>query len=260
MKRQTSSKGFAVLSFASVISKVLAFIYLPIQSMLVHDSGNGVISAGFKLYILIYALTNAGLPLIISKFISARVELGDYSGARVIFRSSLFITMALGTISMLFTFFASGFLAAWCGMSEAKLMFMCIAPTFLFSSISCAMHGYFQGHHNMTPTALAQIVEQLFNSLLTVLFEVLLFQYAVRMSKDAVSFTAAGSAIATVLAVAASATFLTILFSIRPTPSTGNGSIAANLYRPRNQIPRSVWSDIEIYDSCHYHRDCIWGN
>lgn len=212
MKRQTSSKGFAVLSFASVISKVLAFIYLPIQSMLVHDSGNGVISAGFKLYILIYALTNAGLPLIISKFISAQIELGDYRGARVIFRSAFSITMVLGIISTMFTFLASDFLAAWCGMTEAKLMFMCIAPTFLFSSISCVMHGYFQGRHNMTPTAMAQILEQLFNSTLTVLLEVLLFHHAVRTSKDAVTYTAAGSAIATVLAVAASATFLTILF------------------------------------------------
>lgn len=212
MKRQTSSKGFAVLSIASVISKVLAFIYLPIQAMLVHDNGNGVISAGFKLYILIYALTNAGLPVIISKFISARLELGDYRGARVIFKSALSITVTFGALSTLFTFFASGFLAAWCGMSEAKLMFMCIAPTFLFSSISCSMHGYFQGRHNMTPTALAQIVEQIFNSILTALLEVLFFQYAVSMNQDAVSFTAAGSAIATVMAAAASASCLTIIF------------------------------------------------
>ena len=212
MKRQTSSKGFAILSAASVISKVLAFIYLPVQSMLVHDSGNGVISAGFKLYVLIYALTNAGLPLIISKFISAQVGLGDYKGARVILRSSFFITLALGTVSALFTFFASGFLADWCGMSEAKVMFMCIAPTFLFSSLSCVMHGYFQGHHNMIPTALAQIVEQVFNATLTVLFEIILFHYAVRTHANVVSYTAAGSAIATVLAVAGSATFLSILF------------------------------------------------
>ena len=212
MKRQTSSKGFAILSAASVISKVLAFLYLPVQTMLVHDSGNGVISAGFKLYVFIYALTNAGLPLIISKFISAQVGQGDYRGARVILRSSFVITMALGTLSALFTFFASGALAAWCGMSEAKLMFMCIAPAFLFSSISCVMHGYFQGRHNMIPTALAQVVEQVFNATLTVLLEIVLFHYAVRIHGNVVAYTAAGSAIATVLAVAASAVFLSILF------------------------------------------------
>lgn len=212
MKQQTSTKAFAVLSTASVISKTLAFLYLPIQAMLVHDFGNGVISAGFKLYILLYALTNAGLPLIISKFIAEQVDAGDYKGAFLVFRSAFTISLALGLLSSLFTFFASGLLAAWCGMPEARLMFLCIAPAFLFSAVSCAMHGYFQGRHTMTPTALAQILEQLVNSGLTVLFEVLLFRFAIQRQLDAVSYTAAGSSIATVVAVASSALFLTGLF------------------------------------------------
>jgi len=214
MKRQSSSKGFAVLSVASVISKVLAFIYLPIQAMLVHDNGNGVISAGFKLYILIYALTNAGLPTIISKFISSRLELGDYIGARMIFRNAFSITLVFSVISALFTFFGAELLAAWCGMPEAKLMFMCIAPTFLVSSVSCSLHGYFQGRHSMTPTAISQIVEQIFNSGLTALLEVLFFHYAVSMNQDTVAYTAAGSAVATVLAVVASTTCLVIIFLV----------------------------------------------
>ncbi|MPM11998.1 hypothetical protein SDC9_58349 [bioreactor metagenome] len=212
MKRQSSTKGFAVLSFASLICKVLAFIYLPIQAMLVHDNGNGVISAGYKLYVLIYTITNAGLPIIISKFISERVELGDYKGARVIHKSAFSMMMTFGIISSLFTYFASGFLAAWCGMSEAKLMFMFIAPTFLFTSVSCSLRGYFQGMHNMTPTAVSQIVEQLVNSIFTALLEVLFFRYATNMSKDPITYTAAGSAAATVLAAVASAAFLTITF------------------------------------------------
>ena len=176
MKRQDSAKGFAILSMASVICKVFAFIYLPIQAMLVHDSGNGVISAGFKLYAFIYALTNAGLPVIISKFVSERVELGDYRGTRTIQKSAFRLMLLFGTISSLFTFFASGFLAKWCGMAEAKLMVMCIAPTFLFTSVSCALRGYFQGRHNMSPTAFSQIIEQIINSLMTVLLEVFFFQ------------------------------------------------------------------------------------
>jgi len=177
--------------------------------MLVHDFGNGVISAGFKLYILLYALTNAGLPLIISKFIAEQVDADDYQGALLVFRSAFTISLALGLLSSLLTFFASGLLAAWCGMPEAKLMFVCIAPAFLFSAVSCAMHGYFQGRHTMTPTALAQILEQLVNSGLTVLFEVLLFRFAIQRQLDAVSYTAAGSSLATVVAVASSALFLT---------------------------------------------------
>jgi len=214
MRRQTSSKGFATLSAASVISKVLAFVYLPIQAMLVHDYGNGVISAGFKLYLLIYSLSNAGLPVIISKFISERDDLGDYRGSQVIFRTAFFITLALGIVSSLFTFFASGFLASWCNMPESKLMFMVIAPTFLFASVGCSLRGYFQGKQDMMPTAVSQIVEQIINSLLTALMEILFFHYAMQTNKDTVTYTAAGSAAATVMAAVGSTAFLAFMYFI----------------------------------------------
>ena len=214
MRRQTSSKGFATLSAASVISKVLAFVYLPIQAMLVHDSGNGLISAGFKLYLFIYALSNAGLPVIISKFISERDELGDYRGSQVIFRTAFLITLALGIVSSLFTFFASGFLANWCGMPESKLMFMVISPTFLFASVGCSIRGYFQGKQDMMPTAISQIVEQIINSLFTALLEILFFRYAMQANKDTVTYTAAGSAAATVMAAVGSTAFLAFLYFV----------------------------------------------
>ncbi len=214
MRRQTSSKGFATLSAASVISKVLAFVYLPIQAMLVHDSGNGVISAGFKLYLFIYALSNAGLPIIISKFISERDDLGDYRGSQIIFRTAFLMTLILGLLSSLFTFFASGFLASWCGMPEAKLMFMVIAPTFLFASVGCSLRRYFQGKQDMVPTAISQVVEQIINSFFTALLEILFFRYAVQANKDTVTYTAAGSAAATVIAAAGSVAFLAFMYFI----------------------------------------------
>lgn len=214
MRRQTSSKGFAILSAASVISKVLAFVYLPIQAMLVHDSGNGVISAGFKLYLFIYALSNAGLPIIISKFISERDDLGDYRGSQVIFRTAFLMTLVLGLLSSLFTFFASGFLASWCGMPEAKMMFMVIAPTFLFASVGCSLRGYFQGKQDMVPTAISQVVEQIINSFFTALLEIQFFRYAVQANKDTVTYTAAGSAAATVIAAAGSVAFLAFMYFI----------------------------------------------
>lgn len=214
MKRQTSSKGFAILSLASMICKIFSFVYLPIQAMLVQDTGNGVISAGFKLYIFIYALTNAGLPVIISKFVSERVELGDYRGSRIVFRSAFTLIMTFGVAATLFTYFGSDFLAGWCGMSEAKLMFMFIAPTFLFTSVSCSLRGYFQGRHYMTPTAVSQIIEQIINSVLTAVLEILFFHYAENLGRDKISYTAAGSAVATALAAVGSSAFLAIMFLI----------------------------------------------
>lgn len=212
MKKQTSTRGFAVLSMASLICKVLSFVYLPIQAMLVHDGGNGVISAGLKLYILIYSLSNAGLPVIISKFVSERVEIGDFRGSRTVFKNAFILMLGLGIVATLFTFFGSGFLADWCGMVEAKLMFMFIAPTFLFTAVSCSMRGYFQGRHYMTPTAVSQIIEQIINSALTAILEIAFFNYAQRIGQDSITYTAAGSAVGTALAAAGAAGYLVFIF------------------------------------------------
>ena len=63
MKQQSSVKGFAVLSMASMVCKVLSLAYLPFQTWIVGDIGNGIISKGYNLYVFIYSLTNAGLPV-----------------------------------------------------------------------------------------------------------------------------------------------------------------------------------------------------
>lgn len=212
MKRQTTSKGFAILSIASFACKLLAFVYLPIQTMLVDNAGNGVISAGFKLYCFILGLTYAGLPVIISKFVSERVEIGDYDGSRTVFRSAFSLMLAFGVAAALFTYLGAGFLAEWCGMPEAKMMFQFFAPTFLFTSVSCSLRGYFQGRQNMTPTAVSQILEQLINSVLTVALEIVFFNYAVKSGLSTITYTAAGSAAATALAAAGSAALLGILY------------------------------------------------
>ena len=163
----------------------------------------------------IYSLTSAGLPSVISKFVAERAELGDYKGSRTVFRSAFTMMLGFGLVASLFTYFGSGLMADYCQMSETQLMFMFIAPTFLFTTISSALRGYFQGRHNMTPTAVSQIIEQIINSVLTVVLEILFINKAQKLSLDTVTYAAAGFALATALAAAGAAVFLTFLFAVR---------------------------------------------
>lgn len=217
MKEQSSSKGFAILSGASVICKVLSLVYLPIQTLLVHNEGNGVIGVGFQLYMFIYALSTAGLPVVISKFVSEQVSVGDFRSAQKILRCSTVLLMSFGVAATSFTFFGAGFLDSVCHENgQSILMFQVIAPTFLFTSLASALRGYFQGRHNMTPTAVSQVIEQIINSVFTVALEALLYKYAVSLSRGQEtvnSFTAAGSSAATALAALASALFLMYVYN-----------------------------------------------
>ncbi|ADU27064.1 putative polysaccharide biosynthesis protein [Ethanoligenens harbinense] len=218
MKQQSTSKGFAILSVSTMLIKVLALVYLPVQAAVMHDYGNGIIAAGMTLYMMIYSVTNVGLPSIVSKMVAERSALGDYRCTQRILRVASVMLGVLGVAATLFTYFGAGALAAYAAFpTEAVLMFKVIAPTLLFSCVSCALRGYFQGRRNMVPTAIAQLIEQVLNTIFTALFVWLLYRIAQHAGADlhtSYSFGAAGSAVGTVVGAIGSALFLGYLFTV----------------------------------------------
>ena len=214
LTQQSSSRGFSVLGTASILCKVLALIYLPIQTAIVGDLGNGIFSTGYRLYMLIYSLSNVGLPIVISKFVSEQIAHGDYKGTRKILRSAFTILLSLGILSTLITFFGAGFFADIYNQKRATLMLMTIAPAFLFTAVSCGLRGYYQGRQNMLPTAFSQIIEQVLNTIFTVVFVYMMFNIGKAKSADAIAYAAAGSSLGTVIGAMAAAFFLLYLFFV----------------------------------------------
>ena len=214
MKQQSTSKGFAVLGVSTIFIKVLSLIYIPFQTAVMHNEGNYVISAGVTLYALIYQLTNVGLPGVISKMVAERNALGDYRGARRVLHCAFRLMGALGVAAALFTFFGAGLLAGYANYPSAKLMFRVIAPTFLFSCVSSALRGYYQGRQDMRPTAFSQLLEQLLNTVFTVVCVYSLYRAAQNAGGDPIPFGAAGSAVGTVVGAIGSALFLAFLYSV----------------------------------------------
>ena len=211
--KQSSAKGFAVLSSASVICKLLSLVYLPFQTWVVGDVGNGIINIGFTLYLFIYQMTNAGLPLVISKFVSENLARGDYRSAQRTFRSAFTVMMSTSVISAALTFGCAGWVATvYSHTPQAAMMLRTIAPTFLFTAVSCSLRGYYQGHHDMKPTAVSQVIEQLLNTVFTVVFILLFSNYAVRIHADRLAYSAAGFAVGTLLGAAGSAVYLVFLY------------------------------------------------
>lgn len=209
--KNSTAKGFAILSATGIASKILSLIYVPIQTAVVHDKGNGIIYTGMVVYTFMFSLSNAGLPSSIAKMVSGQEALGDYKGAKRIFRMATAVLLVLGVIASVVMALLSHKIAVWWKQDEAASMLLAISPAFLFTSVNCAVRGYFQGKKNMVPTAVSQLVEQLFNSVLTVTFICLFFYTTVDPAKK-LSNAAAGSAIGTVGGAAAASVFLVYLY------------------------------------------------
>lgn len=224
VQKQTSTKGFTILSIAGIINKFLAVIYVPILTLLIDDYGNGIYNAGYMIYTLVFVITNTGIPVAISKLVSEQVALGSYQATRRTLKISLVILALLGFFTSSFMAIFAGPLSRAIGWPEAYLTILALSPTMFFAAVSCAFRGYFQGRSNMMPTAVSQVIEQFINSSLTIIFAWLMLRYgyhyaAVHGISDAhqvkliaIEFAAAGGTVGTSVGAIGSVAYLAIVY------------------------------------------------
>ena len=163
MERKSFFKGALILSAAGILSKVLGAVYRIPLARLVGQEGIGIYQMAYPFYMVILALSSAGIPLAISKLVSERDVHGDRQGINRIITTSLKILMSLGMLFALLLFFGAEFVAENI-LKEPRAIWSlrAITPAIFFTSAMATLRGYFQGFQNMTPTALTQITEQIF--------------------------------------------------------------------------------------------------
>ena len=175
--KQSTSKGFAILSAASFMVKLLSLLYVPFLIKILGKEGYGIYTLAYPIFVYMYIITNAGIPVAISKMVSELIAIGNYKDAVKTFKIARFLLLILGLImSLLMLIFALP-LANIAGRSTAKLAIMALAPTILITSVLSAYRGYFQGRGNMTPTAVSQVIEQIANTLFSLVFAAYFIKY-----------------------------------------------------------------------------------
>lgn len=172
-------KMAAILAAAGLIVRVIGFLYrLPLTNM-IGDRGNGIYSAGYYIYNFFLIMSSAGLPVAISKMISEKIAVGEYSNARKIFNVSMWTS---GTVSLLCAVIMALGAKAFCRWTGATSSIWCLytlTPTIFIVGIMAVYRGYFQGFNTTIPTALSQLVEQIFNAVFSVYLAWLLVGYGV---------------------------------------------------------------------------------
>lgn len=206
MKKQSTTKGFAILSAAGIIVKLLSLLYIPFLKKIITLNGYGIYQASYKIYVWIYVLANSGIPVAISKLVSEYLALGRYRDAVKSFKIARFIMLALGTVMSLFMFIFAGPLSKLVGFEQSKLSIMALAPTVFFTCIVSSYRGYFQGRGNMSPTAKSQILEQIVNTIFTLVFASML------MVRYGVEAGSAGGTLGTSLGALVAAIYLVIVY------------------------------------------------
>lgn len=222
MAEQTRKKGSfvkqaAILASAGLLTRFLGFVYRVPLTNLIGDAGNGIYSGAYYIYTFLLILSSAGLPAAISKLVSERIALKQYRNAHRVFQVSLLISSSMGLLFAVLMFFAAENLATLIEMPNSYYSILVLCPTLFIVAVMSVFRGYFQGMNTMVPTAVSQIIEQIFNAFFSVYLAYVFISMAVPEGEKNIPLAAAGGVMGT--GVGAAAGLLVVLFSyslIRP--------------------------------------------
>ena len=113
-------------------------------------------------------MSSAGLPVAISKMVGERFAMRRYSDAHGVFRVSLFIGVVLGVASCVIMIFGAKWFVNLIKSPRSYLTLITLGPTVVIVAVMACFRGYFQGMGNAAPTAVSQLVEQIFNAFFSV--------------------------------------------------------------------------------------------
>ncbi|HHY75102.1 MAG TPA: polysaccharide biosynthesis protein [Bacillus bacterium] len=152
-------KSALILTIAGVITKILSAAYrIPFQNI-AGDIGFYIYQQVYPFYGIALILSTYGFPVVISKIIAEVKERKESEASHVMVVSFVFLSLFfIGLFLLLYT--GAEKIASVMGDLELSIPLKVVSFSLLFIPILSVLRGFFQGHHNMTPTAISQIGEQ----------------------------------------------------------------------------------------------------
>lgn len=162
--------GVLVLTIANLLVKIIGVGLKVPLTKIIETNGMGYYTSAYDIYVWLYMVSTAGIPVAISIMISDSRSKGNFREAKKIFKIALWSFVVIGLVGMSVMIFGSHLFSTLYELPELYWSIIAIAPTLLFICISSAIRGYFQGYQNMTPTAVSEVIESFGKLLLGIAF------------------------------------------------------------------------------------------
>lgn len=223
MKKKKSKSNFIVqggiLAMAGILSRIIGIARrFPMQHIF-GDKGNGYYAAAYSVYSIMLIISCYSLPLAVSKAVSAKMSKKQYKSAQRVFQCAMIFAITMGGIMFLVCEFLGDFLAEYV-MEEpmGAMALKVLGPALLTVSVMGVFRGYFQGLGTMMPTAISQILEQIFVLIGSIAGTYVLYHYGSKVGEllhnedFAPAYGAAGASIGPVLGSVIGLLFLAFVY------------------------------------------------
>lgn len=196
-----------ILLVSGVVCKALGALFrLPLTNLLGIE-GIGIFQLIMSLYAFALVITCGGVTNSLSKLISTARARNDRTKIGAYLHRALFVAIGIGLLIGLIFFFLGNVISNFQGIGNNKsyMLFLVLLP---LGAVLSALRGFFQGYENMVPTALSQILEQVFKFALGLLF-------AFYFGKNGVAQGVFGAFLGITLSEVVALIYLSVLFLVK---------------------------------------------
>ena len=151
-------QGTLILSLASILVKVIGALFTIPLSNLYGADGTAIFTKAYNVYATMYTVSSVGLPVAVAKIVAEANALGKEKEVRKIGRVALATFLTLGLALSGCMIFGIDVIV-WFFDENCRYAALAVAPTLFLTCVVSAFRGYYQGHGNMFPTAISQVIE-----------------------------------------------------------------------------------------------------
>ena len=158
-KGQNFLHGAAIYTVGIILVKILGAVYkIPLGNIL-GDEGFTHFDMTYKIYNVFLTVATAGIPVAMSRMISEADSLDKDNQVHEIFRVAIWAFLGLGAFGTAAMMLFPAALSSAMGNIQAARCVFVMAPSVVLVCVTAAYRGYAQGHADMIPTTVSQVIE-----------------------------------------------------------------------------------------------------
>ncbi len=158
-KGQNFLHGAAIYTVGIVLVKILGAVYkIPLGNIL-GKAGYAQFGITYRIYNFFLTIATAGFPVAMSRMISEADALDRENQVYRVFRVGMMSFLGLGAAGTFIMMAFPAEIAAYMNAVQASRCIFIMAPSVVLVCVTAAYRGYAQGHSDMIPTTVSQVIE-----------------------------------------------------------------------------------------------------
>lgn len=161
MNNRKFIQNAALLTGTGLVLRAAGLLLRVLVANVLGEEGMGLYSLTFTVYNLFITLAQSGIAVAVTRLVAQHLALQEPGRAKGALRACLLWAAALGGLSCGLLFLGSDFLALrWIGNPECASALRVLAFSLPLMAISGCFSGYFVSRREVTPSCVAQTMEQ----------------------------------------------------------------------------------------------------